>query len=76
MIINLYKKICRCIDTLKSSHYGSLAGELEVNQAAMFLKQRDIASAISSFRTLSESEKTASAAATNLSFIAYLVTIF
>ncbi|XP_065350191.1 intraflagellar transport protein 88 homolog isoform X2 [Cloeon dipterum] len=61
-----------CIETLKISNYSNLAGELEVNQANLFLRQRDIPSAVASFTALTESPKTASAAATNLSFIAYL----
>ncbi|XP_059470660.1 intraflagellar transport protein 88 homolog isoform X2 [Neocloeon triangulifer] len=61
-----------CIETLKGSNYSNLAGELEVNQANVFLRQRDIPSAMASFHALTESPKTASAAATNLSFLSYL----
>ncbi|KAF4530273.1 hypothetical protein B566_EDAN007314 [Ephemera danica] len=58
-----------CVDVLKTSSYAGLAGELELNKALMYLKQRELQAAIDTLRVLSDTSKMSSAAATNLSFI-------
>ncbi|KAJ1521467.1 hypothetical protein ONE63_003135 [Megalurothrips usitatus] len=63
-----------CLETLKSSNYGFLAAELEINKAVMFLKQKEINQAIDTLKSFEKKteSKIASSAATNLAFIYYL----
>lgn len=59
---------------MKVSHYSPLAGNLEINKAIMFLKNRDLQLAIDTLKGFEKQEnKVAGAAAANLSFIYYLV---
>lgn len=63
-----------CLDTIKTSHYSYLAGHLEINKAVGFLYQNNIAPAIDTLKSFDNKDnKVASAAATNLSFIHFLV---
>lgn len=63
-----------CLDTIKCSRYSYLAGHLEINKAVGFLYQNDIGSAIDTLKAFDNKDsKVASAAATNLSFIHFLV---
>jgi len=56
------------------SRYSYLAGHLEINKAVGFLYQNNITSAIDTLKAFDNKDsKVASAAATNLSFIHFLV---
>lgn len=71
-------KICtiifRCVDAIKSSAYGVLAADLEINKAMVFLHNREIQLAIDTLKMFENRDtKANSAAATMLSFIYYLV---
>lgn len=58
---------------MKSSEYARLAGELEINKAVMYLKQRHLNEAIDTLKALDKESNIAVNAATNLCFIYYLV---
>lgn len=62
-----------CVDALKSSEYAKLAGDLEINKAVMYLKQRQLPEAVETLKALDKESNTAVNAATNLCFIYYLV---
>lgn len=65
-----------CLDIIKGSRYSYLAGHLEINKAVGLLYQNDIGSAIDTLKAFDNKDsKVASAAATNLSFIHFLVRI-
>ncbi|XP_017786261.1 PREDICTED: intraflagellar transport protein 88 homolog [Nicrophorus vespilloides] len=61
-----------CVETIKSSEYARLAGELEINKAVMFLKQGQLNEAIETLKAFDKESTIATSAATNLSFIYYL----
>lgn len=65
-----------CVSAIKSSEYAQLAADLEINKAIMFLKQNQLAEAISTLKTFEKDTDIALNAATNLSFIYYLVSRF
>lgn len=58
---------------MKNSEYAQLAGDLEINKAVMFLKQRQLPAAIETLKTLEKESSVAVNVATNLCFIYYLV---
>ncbi|XP_014262316.1 intraflagellar transport protein 88 homolog [Cimex lectularius] len=62
-----------CMEAVRNSAHPSLAGDLEVNRALMYLKQRDLPPAIETLKGLQKSTEArlATTAATNLSFIFY-----
>ncbi|XP_016915277.1 intraflagellar transport protein 88 homolog [Apis cerana] len=62
-----------CVDTIKSSVYGLLAADLEINKAMVFLHNRDTQLAIDTLKIFENRESKAnSSAATMLSFIYFL----
>lgn len=62
-----------CVDTIKSSAYGLLAADLEINKAMVFLHNRDTQLAIDTLKIFENRESKAnSSAATMLSFIYFL----
>lgn len=61
-----------CVEAIKGSEYARLAGELEINKAVMFLKQRHLPEAIETLKAFDKESNIATSAATNLSFIYYL----
>jgi intraflagellar transport protein 88 len=62
------------VHAIKVSSHSFLAGDLEINKAVMFLKQKELPEAIDTLRSFEKKEtKVASAAATNLAFIHFLV---
>lgn len=68
--------IFRCVDMIKSSAYGPLAADLEINKAMVFLHNRETQLAIDTLKVFENRETSAnSAASTMLSFIYFLVTI-
>lgn len=63
-----------CLDAIKTSRYSYLAGHLEINKAVGYLYQNNIIPAIDTLKAFDNKDsKVASAAATNLSFIHFLV---
>lgn len=62
-----------CVNVMKNSEYATLAGELEISKAVMYLKQRQLPAAIDTLKALDKESTTAVNAATNLCFIYYLV---
>jgi hypothetical protein len=63
-----------CVDAIKVSSHSSLASDLEINKAVMYLKQKEFSQAVDTLRAFEKKEtKVASAAATNLAFIHFLV---
>ena len=63
-----------CIDAVKNSPYAGLASELEITKALSYLKLKDFGKAIECLKLFERKDaKMASAAATNLSFLYYLV---
>lgn len=63
-----------CLDIIKTSRYSYLAGHLEINKAVGFLYRNNITPAIDTLKAFDNKDsKVASAAATNLSFIHFLV---
>lgn len=63
-----------CVDAIKASSHSLLASDLEINKAVMFLKQKELSQAADALRAFEKKEtKVASAAATNLAFIHFLV---
>ncbi|XP_011637194.1 intraflagellar transport protein 88 homolog [Pogonomyrmex barbatus] len=62
-----------CVDSIKSSAYGFLAADLEINKAMVFLHNRETQLAIDTLKMFENRDiKANSAAATMLSFIYYL----
>ncbi|XP_050461871.1 intraflagellar transport protein 88 homolog isoform X2 [Cataglyphis hispanica] len=62
-----------CVDAIKSSTYGILAADLEINKAMVFLHNRETQLAIDTLKMFENRDtKANSAAATMLSFIYYL----
>jgi intraflagellar transport protein 88 len=62
------------VDAIKASSHSLLASDLEINKAVMFLKQKELSQAADALRAFEKKEtKVASAAATNLAFIHFLV---
>ncbi|KAL6435070.1 hypothetical protein ACFW04_005280 [Cataglyphis niger] len=62
-----------CVDAIKSSAYGILAADLEINKAMVFLHNRETQLAIDTLKMFENRDtKANSAAATMLSFIYYL----
>ncbi|XP_069680565.1 intraflagellar transport protein 88 homolog [Periplaneta americana] len=62
-----------CVDAIKGSNHSSLASDLEINKAVMYLKQKEFSQAVDTLRAFEKKEsKVASAAATNLAFIHFL----
>lgn len=65
---------CRCVDMIKQSVYAELASDLEINKAIQYLRQQDIKSASEVLQAFEKKDsKVASAAATNLAFLNFLV---
>ncbi|ERL88084.1 hypothetical protein D910_05473 [Dendroctonus ponderosae] len=71
-LLSLYVGYDWCVSAIKSSEYAQLAADLEINKAIMFLKQNQLAEAISTLKTFEKDTDIALNAATNLSFIYYL----
>ena len=66
----------RCVDAIKSSGYSSLAANLEINKAMVFLHNREVRMAIDSLKVFENQDtKINSSASTVLSFIHFLVSI-
>ena len=66
--------IARCLEAIKNSSYSELASDLEINKAVMFLRQKNFREALETLKMFEKKEtNVASTAATNLSFIYYLV---
>lgn len=62
------------MEAIKVSSHSSLASDLEINKAVMYLKQKEFSQAVDTLRAFEKKEsKVASAAATNLAFIYFLV---
>lgn len=61
---------------IKNSEYAQLASDLEINKAVMFLKQNQLGEAIDTLKAFEKDSDIALNAATNLSFIYYLVSHF
>lgn len=63
------------MDAVRGSYHSTLAGDLEVNKALMYLKQRELKNAIDTLKVLQKNNESrlATTAATNLSFIFYHV---
>lgn len=61
--------------SIKNSEYASLASDLEINKAVMFLKQNQLAEAIETLKAFEKDSDIELNAATNLSFIYYLVSL-
>lgn len=61
---------------MKSSEYARLAGDLEINKAVMFLKQRQVNEAIDTLKAFSNESSIVGSAAINLSFIYFQVSLF
>lgn len=62
-----------CVTAIKNSIFFPLAADLEINKAVMYLKQQNMTEAIDTLKIFEKESKIASSAATNLSFIYYLV---
>ena len=63
-----------CIETVKASAFAELASELEITKAIAFMKIKDFSRAIETLKAFEKKDsKMASAAATNLAFLYYLV---
>lgn len=63
-----------CVDEIKTSTFAELASDLEINKAIQYLRQRDLSAATEVLKSFEKKEsKVASAAATNLSFLFFLV---
>ncbi|KAF5281584.1 hypothetical protein FQR65_LT14627 [Abscondita terminalis] len=58
-----------CVSVVKNSEYASLAGDLEINKAVMFLKQKQVAEAIDTLKAFGNESNIGGSAAINLSFI-------
>lgn len=64
----------RCVDAIKNSQYADLANDLEINKAVMYLRQKNFKDAVETLKMFEKKEtKVASTAATNLSFLYFLV---
>lgn len=62
------------MDAIKSSAYGTVAADLEINKAMVYLHNKETQLAIDTLKNFQNSEiKANSAASTMLSFIYYLV---
>jgi intraflagellar transport protein 88 len=62
------------VEAIKVSSHSSLASDMEINKAVMYLKQKEFPQAVDTLRAFEKKEtKVASAAATNLAFIYFLV---
>lgn len=61
--------------SIKNSEYASLAADLEINKAVMFLKQNQLAEAIETLKAFEKDSDIELNAATNLSFIYFLVSL-
>lgn len=62
------------MEAIKVSSHSSLASDMEINKAVMYLKQKEFPQAVDTLRAFEKKEtKVASAAATNLAFIYFLV---
>ena len=69
--------IFRCVEQVKNSQYIDLAHDLEIDKAIMFLKQKDFNQAIETLKSFEKKDsKVACTAATNLSFLYFLVSVF
>lgn len=75
LLLTVFKGYDWCVDIMKSSEYARLAGELEINKAVMYLKQRHLSEAIDTLKALDKESSIAINAATNLCFIYYLVIV-
>ncbi|KAF5300708.1 hypothetical protein FQA39_LY11070 [Lamprigera yunnana] len=58
-----------CVSVIKNSEYGHLAGDLEINKAVMFLKQKQVSEAIDTLKSFGNESNIGANAAINLSFI-------
>lgn len=66
----------RCVEQIKSSPYLDLANDLEIHKALMYLKERDFTQAVDILKTFEKKETDVKCqAATNLSFIYFLVSV-
>lgn len=63
------------MQAIKNSAFSHLAGDLEINKAVMFLKQCHMTEAIDTLKIFEKESKIATSAATNLSFIYFLVSV-
>ena len=63
-----------CIESVKITAYHNIASELEITKALSYLKIKDFTKAVETLKTFERKDaKIASAAATNLSFLYFLV---
>uniref|UniRef100_A0A8D0EM73 Intraflagellar transport protein 88 homolog n=1 Tax=Strix occidentalis caurina TaxID=311401 RepID=A0A8D0EM73_STROC len=64
-----------CVEVVKASHYVELANDLEINKATTYLRQQDFNQALETLKMFEKKDsRVKSAAATNLSFLYFLVT--
>jgi intraflagellar transport protein 88 len=65
-----------CIENVRTSHYNNIANELEIVKALSYMTIRDFSKAIETLKTFEKKDpKIASTAATNLSFLYFLVVV-
>lgn len=63
-----------CVEAINNSMYAPLAGDLEINKAVTFLKQKEIPQAMDTLKTFQRKEsKVASTASSNMAFVNFLV---
>nr|XP_045724480.1 intraflagellar transport protein 88 homolog [Mirounga angustirostris] len=63
-----------CVEVVKASQYVELANDLEINKAITYLRQKDFNQAVETLKMFEKKDsRVKSAAATNLSFLYYLV---
>lgn len=63
-----------CVEQLKASSYNDLANDLEISKAVTYLRKREFNQAIETLKMFEKKEtKVASTAATNLSFLYFMV---
>lgn len=62
----------RCVQSIRNSAHSSLAQDLEINKAVTYLRMNDVGQAVD---VLKSCDEMTSSAATNLSFIYFLVSL-
>ncbi len=73
-IVVIYYILQRCIEQVKISPYINLAHDLEIQKAIVYLKAKNFTMAIETLKDFEKRDvKVASSAATNLSFLYFLV---
>ncbi|KAL7983341.1 hypothetical protein Chor_000217, partial [Crotalus horridus] len=65
-----------CVEMVKTSQYVELANDLEINKAITYLRQKDFNQAVDTLKMFEKKDsRVKSAAATNLSFLYFLITV-